>query len=370
LHLLNVQIHDILLAGETNVNNPEYLAEKTYGQLKLGSPVIIATIINQQGSLPRHVGAKMVICPDGQYYGTIGGSLLEAITIKEAKSCLESRQSKLVDFDLSGHRSGASGMICGGKATVLLDYIESVEENVFLFSVYLNAINKGKEFILLTSFKGTDNMPSVINRCLVLDDGNVVGKSPVSGQSQEYILEEIRGFTSPGVLHVNDLRIVIDPIRRVKTVFCFGAGHVAVPTAHLASLVGFRVVVVDDREEYSCRERFQDACEVRVIKDFDNALGNLDIDEDSFIVIVTRGHEFDHVVLEQALTKNAGYIGMISSRNKRDVIFQALRAKGFTQDELDRVHSPIGLDIGAETPEEIAVSIVGELIAVRAGKIS
>jgi xanthine dehydrogenase accessory factor len=148
--------------------------------------------------------------------------------------------------------------------------------------------------------------------------------------------------------------------------YCFGAGHVAVPTAHLASLVGFRVVVVDDREEYANTERFPDADEVRVIDDYNRAFEGFEIDADSFIVILTRGHRYDREVLEQSLKTKAGYIGMISSRKKRDTVYQTLIKEGVTTaDRLAYVHSPIGLSIGAETPEEIAVSIVGEMIAER-----
>jgi xanthine dehydrogenase accessory factor len=158
---------------------------------------------------------------------------------------------------------------------------------------------------------------------------------------------------------------MIDPVRKVKTLYCFGAGHVAVPTAHLAALVGFRVVVVDDRAEFSNAERFPDASQTLVIKDFYRALENLEIDSDSFVVIVTRGHQYDRAVLEQALKTNAGYIGMISSRRKRDAIYEYLVSQGVSRGKLDQVHSPIGLDIAAETPAEIAVSIVAELISER-----
>jgi len=130
--------------------------------------------------------------------------------------------------------------------------------------------------------------------------------------------------------------------------------------------VGFRVVVVDDRAEFANAERFPDAGNVRVIDDFNHVLKDFDIDADSYIIIVTREHLYDRVVLEQALKTDAGYIGMIASRRKRNAIYQALLASDVKEEELARVHSPIGLDIGGETPEEIAVSIVAELIQERA----
>ena len=147
--------------------------------------------------------------------------------------------------------------------------------------------------------------------------------------------------------------------------FLFGAGHVAQPTARLATLVGFRVWAVDDRE-YANGDRFPEAEKIRVVEDFGSALKGLTIDRNAFIVIVTRGHLHDKTVLAQALHTDAAYIGMIGSRRKRDHIFKALLKQGFTAADLKRVYSPIGLEIGAETPAEIALSIVAELVKVRA----
>jgi xanthine dehydrogenase accessory factor len=134
----------------------------------------------------------------------------------------------------------------------------------------------------------------------------------------------------------------------LKTVFLFGAGHVAVPTAHIAALVGFGVIVIDDRPEFANAERFPSASQIAVIDDFNQALKGLDIDPDSFIVIITRGHQFDREVLEQSLKTSAGYIGMISSRKKKEAIFQALMTRGFKKERLEEVHSPIGISIGVK----------------------
>jgi len=134
----------------------------------------------------------------------------------------------------------------------------------------------------------------------------------------------------------------------------------------LAAMVGFRVQVVDDRAVFANTDRFPDAEKIRVIADFDTALKGLPIDRNAFIVIVTRGHLHDQTVLMQALRTKAAYIGMIGSLSKRNHIFNALLKLGFTEADLKRVHAPIGLAIGAETPEEIALSITAELVQTRA----
>ncbi len=151
-----------------------------------------------------------------------------------------------------------------------------------------------------------------------------------------------------------------------KTVYLFGAGHVSREVAVLARRVGFGIIVLDDRVEFASRERFPDADGVTVLETFESAFRDLPVDGNGFIVILTRGHAHDKTVLAGALRTDARYIGMIGSKRKRAAIYAALEDEGFTRADLDRVYSPIGIAIGAETPEEIAVSIVAELIQVRA----
>lgn len=151
------------------------------------------------------------------------------------------------------------------------------------------------------------------------------------------------------------------------TAFIFGAGHVAKAVEPILRFVNFKTKVIDDRPEFANRERFPEADDVVVIESFKNAYQNLETDEDSYIVIITRGHMGDYDVLKQSLRRPNAYIGMIGSRNKVATVYSMLREEGFSQEELDKVYSPIGVDIAAETPEEIAISIAAEMIKVRAG---
>jgi xanthine dehydrogenase accessory factor len=165
---------------------------------------------------------------------------------------------------------------------------------------------------------------------------------------------------------LRDALTLIQPVGPSETVFIFGAGHVAKPTAGLAKLVGFRVWVVDDRPEFANADRFPEADDLRVVRRFEAALDRLPIDPRAYLVIVTRGHLHDLTVLRQALRTPAGYIGMIGSQHKRKQVFDALSREGFSERDLNRVHCPIGIDIGAESCEEITVSIVAELVQARA----
>jgi xanthine dehydrogenase accessory factor len=148
--------------------------------------------------------------------------------------------------------------------------------------------------------------------------------------------------------------------------YVFGAGHVSRQIVPLAAHVGFKVVVTDDRQDFADAARFPAAREVLHLP-YEDVLSGFTVDEASYVVIVTRGHTHDKEVLAQALKTKAKYIGMIGSKRKRNIIYGKLLDEGFTEEDLRRVHSPIGLEIKAETPEEIAVSIVAELIQERAG---
>lgn len=147
--------------------------------------------------------------------------------------------------------------------------------------------------------------------------------------------------------------------------FIFGAGHVGLAVEPILRYVDFLTYVLDDRDEYANRERFPDAEEVMVIDDYEHGFDNIDTDEDSYIIIVTRGHMGDYEILRDALRKPSGYIGMIGSRSKVAGLKKMLLAEGFSEEDFNRVHTPIGIEIQAETPEEIAISITAEVIRAR-----
>jgi xanthine dehydrogenase accessory factor len=347
------------------MNENEYLAKTIHEKLEAGSPLILISIMSLEGSTPRHDGTKMLVGADGKSYGTIGGSLIEAAAIQEAKKVLSSGQSKILSYELTGKDATDPGMICGGKAEILLDYFAASEANKKFSRQWHEAILQGKDFCVLTYLKDSGDIIEVTGHAILHADGNITGNTSLKEPDIAKLKTELHNISATAVISLGDTRVMVDRIRKLKTVYCFGAGHVAVPTAHLAALVGFRVVVLDDRPEFANAERFPEAYKICVIADYDNAFDGLEIDADSFIVIVTRGHQYDRMVLEQALKTKAGYIGMISSRKKRAAIFEALLAQGVKKEQLEQVHSPIGIDIGGETPEEIAVSIVAELISER-----
>ena len=158
----------------------------------------------------------------------------------------------------------------------------------------------------------------------------------------------------------------VKEFKLASTAYIFGGGHVAYALEPVLRHVDFNTVVIDDREEYANSQRYPKAARTIAVDNFDNAFDDITTDEDSYIIIVTRGHRGDLQVLRQALKRPFAYLGMIGSRRKNALLYDALREEGVTDEQIAQVHSPIGLSIGSETPEEIAISIVAEIIQVRA----
>ncbi len=346
------------------------LANRICELIAQGQSAAVATILNREGSAPRTAGSKMVIDANGGFTGTIGGGKFEADVLAAAAVALEENRPKRLYFDLTSKNADAMDMICGGKMAVLVDVVTPTSDAQEVFNAWKQAQEVSVSAVLVTVMT-TDVTGAVQTaRCMIYADGRVVGPGSLSNA----LLKRLAGIAGksgiPRLIDADNQQILVEPTATPITLLIFGAGHVSMPTARMATEVGFRVNVADDRAEFANRERFAEADRVVVIDDFASALAGFTVDENTYVVIVTRGHRHDKTVLAQALRSKAGYIGMIGSRRKRDTIYAALMQEGISSDDIARVHCPIGLAIGADTPEEIAVSINAELIARRAGVIT
>jgi xanthine dehydrogenase accessory factor len=337
------------------------LIQQLCSSLSGGEDLVLVTISSQSGSTPRLAGAKMIIHRDGRIAGTIGGGLVEAQAMKEARNCFAEGHSLRRIFDLSNSDAAVTDMICGGKLELFLEFIRADEENIAAFSALLEAMTSGRRVTLVSSLDFDSD-----NRRFVIDhQGRALHDKVPDGLLAA--VKQIRSSTSAATLiDYAGREYLVSYFAVGGNLFLVGAGHVAACTAEAAARVGFRVIVIDDRIEFANRDRFPLADEVKVISSFTDCFNGYDPDEDSYLVIVTRGHMHDMEVLDQALRTRAGYIGMIGSRKKRNTIYAHLMDKGITEAQLEQVRCPIGMAIEADTPEEIAVSIVGELIYQRA----
>ncbi|AQS58110.1 XdhC family aldehyde oxidoreductase maturation factor [Desulforamulus ferrireducens] len=330
--------------------------------LEQGDSFVQATILSQSGSAPRTAGAKMIILPDQSILGTIGGGLVEAKVQELAGEVFQTKQAVIKDFNLTGQEAGQMDMICGGRLKVLVEYMNAANQQlVTVYQALLEAMERRQRAVLVTPLNDDGKQTFLLH-----GDGSLTGAFTGPKEWLEELIKLPGRY--PQVIELGEQSFLAEPVSTSGTVYIFGAGHVSQKLALVTSLVGFRTVVLDDRQEFANRERFPTADEVVVLADFGQACSNLDIDQDSYLVIVTRGHAHDKTVLAQALKTKARYIGMIGSKKKRDTVYRALQQEGHSLEALQRVYCPIGLEIGAETPEEIAVSITAELIKVRAGE--
>lgn len=326
-------------------------------QLTAGRTVALATIVDKSGSAPRLPGSKLFLDQDGVLHDTIGGGKLEFDSVAACREVLEGGAPRLLHFDMTASGPDADAdMICGGIMNVLIERITP-----HMAAHY--------EAAIACSLKGSRGVWMVDITDVGAPERRFVDMTEDMGTMPGLDLKSVMRGRSTQVLQREHQTFMVDPLPKCGTVVLFGGGHVSLAVAELASGVGFDIVVIDDREDFSNPERFPMARKTLVLPGFENACERAEVDEDSFAVIMTRGHAHDREVLAQALGTPARYIGMIGSTRKREATYEQLRQRGFTAGDLSRVHCPIGLKIGAETPEEIAVSILAELIAARAGRL-
>jgi xanthine dehydrogenase accessory factor len=332
-----------------------HILKELVAALERNEAVIFAGIIRSSGSAPRSSGARMLIRQDGHFFGSVGGGALEgACQEKAAEMLAQGKEYHELKFELTALSAADAGMICGGMVTVLLQRITQAQ--IGIFSRLLETFNQGRQSMLITILPQNDHLLQLL---ALTDDDD--GSVPLLLRKE--LLRKPRRLSF--LMEFEGQELFVEPLLRPVTVHLIGAGHVALATAVCASFSGFEVVVKDDRAEFANAERYPQAREVVVLDSFADCFGELGADD--YVVIVTRGHLHDRDVLAQALRTGAGYIGMIGSSRKREGVYRSLLDGGYTEDDLQRVHCPIGLAIGADTPEEIAVSIVAEMIKKRAG---
>lgn len=325
----------------------------------------LATIITQDGSAPRGAGAHMLIRQEGTISGTIGGGILEARVQETAKTVIAQERAIIKEYSLNGDDLETIDMTCGGDVEVLIDYIDARDPNYLMIYQEISELLKiGQRAWVVTLVPSYAGEEKGCRQALIKTHGSVIGMLDYDQDLLRQFAVQTHKYNIFTILE--DQRLVMESIGNDGTAYIVGAGHVAQKLSPLLKNVGFRTVVMDDRQEFANLERFPTADEICVLDHYDVVFDNYIIDESSYLIIVTRGHLHDETVLAQALKTRAGYIGMIGSHKKRDTIYDHLLQAGFTNRDIRRVYSPIGLAIKAESPAEIAISITAELIKIRA----
>lgn len=365
----------------TPLSSPLGLEERLADLLEAGQPAVLMTVISREGSAPRGAGTRALLTREG-LLGTVGGGALEAAALDMARQCLDSGLSACHQCRMDG--SADTDMICGGSMEVLCESLSAAQAP--LFRQAQRALDQGIDGVWSVDVT-RENMP---RRVLYLDrqpegpaasplsDGSLSADalSALPGDSPNVIigLEPARNLLDkrkgkPGLVDTTVARIYMEPLDTPPVLLLCGGGHVSLEVATLAHACGFVVDVVDDRAEFASPERFPMARHCFVLQAFANLVRGCGIGRRHYVAIMTRGHSFDREVLVQALESHAFYIGMIGSRSKRESVYAALRKEGMPDAELACVRCPIGLPVGADSPQQIAVSVVAELLAARAGTL-
>ncbi|MEA5015544.1 MAG: XdhC family protein [Candidatus Limiplasma sp.] len=300
------------------------LFEALLARLSQGRSVALVSVVQSSGSAPRGPGARMLVDENGWAFGTVGGGKVEHESTLQARELVHKEGFFLRDFALRNREAGDLGMACGGDMRIFFQHIGP--DQMDFCRLGLAKIAAGE-----TAYWVTDTQTGAMELTAVEPGEGRYFAQRISGGGRSYV---------------------------------FGGGHVAQVLVPLLAKADFQPVVLEDRAEFADPALFPDASEVRLV-DF-SRLEGLGVSAGDDVVIITRGHLHDQAVLFQMLKTPAGYVGMIGSRAKRGLVYAYLLENGFSQEDISRVHSPIGLPIQAETPFEIAVSIAAEMIKCRA----
>jgi xanthine dehydrogenase accessory factor len=360
----------------------ENLWDRAEELLVAGKPFVLATIIRTRGSVPREVGAKMVVPREGQPFGTIGGGCGEGEVLRRAYPLFDQNlPPRVVEVDLTGDFDQDEIQVCGGLMDVALD-LWKPEEHRELANALAEATRARRPTALVTAINPVHSLTAGAKSCLSINQNGATltpslpldpetvrtfTSSVSSGKPELFSISPQGEAVEDSVARGQDWpRVFVDVQPGLQTLVIVGAGHIAQPLCEIGYMLGFRTIVIDDRWAFASRERFPHATEVRV-GSFVETLETLDINEQTFVVVVTRGHVWDEASVRTVLKKKPGYIGMIGSKRRAKATLERLAEQGYGPEELGRVHTPMGLDLGAETPAEIAVAIAAEIVRARRG---
>lgn len=311
-------------------------------RLEAGERVVLCTILKSDGSAPRHAGTRMAILADGSLCGTVGGGAVEQQARVFGQELLRQGRSALKRYETDQSREEDIGLTHVGS--VLLGFCCLTPQDAPTLAAWRSAAQQSGRAWLRTEF-----FPDGRAVLGLLTSGELDGEEPPRRLRLEQTAEKT---------------VLLEPVCGEERVWLFGGGHVGAALAPVLASVGFRVTVYDERGDFARAERYP-AAERVVHGRYEELAQTVSIRPGDCVIATTAGHRGDYTVLRQALGTEAGYIGCIGSRKKIAYIRALLREEGFSEAEVARIHAPIGLPIGAETPEEIAVSITAELIRRR-----
>jgi xanthine dehydrogenase accessory factor len=306
--------------------------------LAANDPVAVATVISTWGSAPRPAGSRMAISKSGKIAGSVSGGCLEGEVFEQAQAVLEGKPAQVFHYGVSDDLAFSVGLSCGGEVDVLIEPLNDVHRKL------IDALETETPVVLETRVAGQPGAQQLLE--------------PKDGELRDLIERE-----AP----VRRDGLFFEPFARPHELYIFGGTHVAIPLTELATQLGFRVTVVDARSKFADAARFPKARQV-IHAWPDEVLKELPMDSSTFIVILTHDPKFDDPTISAALKGRPRYIGAIGSKKTHRERVARLIEAGVSPQAIERVHAPIGLDLGAQTAEETALAILSQMVAVRHGK--
>lgn len=353
---------------------------KSYDEtIATGKKSVIATLVHLEGSSYRRPGARMLITDEGNITGAISGGCLEGDALQKALHVLLQQKSRIVTYDTTDEEDNGFGvgLGCNGVIQVLIEPVIAADPMNHI-EFLRNVINKRQKAVLVTLFSLEDKKFPQPGTCLFLDSsGNFQGT--IHDSKLEQILKhdaalayaEEKTMFKKYISADYKLTAFIECIKPAVSLVIIGAGNDVMPMVEMADMLGWESRVIDGRSSHARPERFEKSCQVLVSKP-ENVLEQIFIDEQTVFVLMTHNYNYDKAMLKVLVEKKVAYIGMLGPKKKLDRMLQELKDEGITlsDEQKENIFAPVGLDIGAETAEEIAVSIIAEIKVVLAGKTS
>jgi xanthine dehydrogenase accessory factor len=322
-----------------------------------GGESALVTVIDVRGSAPRHAGSKMLVRGASVSLGTVGGGKGEARAIAMARECIAQKKSDLLTLEFQGMEVEGQDMICGGTCRILVEYIADPEP----YRIAHDRLKRGERIL----FAKTLNVSAGGSRgpvdIAVLDEKGTTLHKSMPASLREAAERALRSGT-PELLE--ERGVFLDPVFPEEKLLVLGGGYVGQAVAFQASRLDFRITVADDRPDFSAAGRFPPGVQT-LCGAYTDIVNGFPFDSATYVVMVTRGHLTDLECVRAVLARNYRYAGFIGSDRKAKLLREQLKRDGFPQEKIDALHAPIGFAIGAETPAELAVAILGEIIAVR-----
>ncbi len=344
-----------------------------------GKKSVIATLVHLEGSSYRRPGARMLITDEGNITGAISGGCLEGDALQKALHVLSQQKSRIVTYDTTDEEDNSFGvgLGCNGVIQVLIEPVNS-SDPMNPMEFLRNVIAKRQKAVLITLFSLDDKKNAQPGTCLFLDSSgnfscNVQDPKLAEALKQDAALAFAEEKTKFKKYISADYKLTafIEFIKPAVSLVIIGAGNDVMPLVEIADLLGWESRVVDGRSSHARPERFEKSCQVLVSKP-ENVLEKIFIDEQTVFALMTHNYNYDKAMLKILVEKNVSYIGMLGPKKKLDRMLQEIKDEGIilTEEQKDSIFAPVGLDIGAETAEEIAVSIIAEIKVVLSGKTS